>query len=109
MSERMPVEDVIGPAAMADPWTCPRCGRVNKATWAQCPACESDRAGLLPNEREPKRRRSRSNPINVILGLLIIAALVVLVVLVAEPVWDWAVESWNSFIAWVDARINPPD
>ncbi|MGA7688805.1 MAG: hypothetical protein WCA29_06205 [Jiangellales bacterium] len=105
MSERMPVEGAVGEAALSSPWTCPRCGRDNKATWNQCPGCESDRAGLTPVERTPVRKTRRTNPVNLILGLLILVALVVLAVNVAEPVWEWVGEQWGSFTAWLDARL----
>ena len=104
MSERMPVGDLSSDSTGSGPWTCPTCGRDNKASWTQCPACESDRAGRLPAQREPARTKRRTNPINLILGLLILAALVVGAVWVAEPVWTWVVDQWNTFIAWVDAR-----
>ncbi len=104
MSNGVPADDVVGAAARTQPWVCPRCGRENKATWSQCPACESDRAGRTPTERAPAAPRQRTNPVYLVLGLLILAALVVAAVLVAEPAWAWAVQQWDTFIAWVDAR-----
>ena len=104
MSDRMPYQDAVGEAALSSTWTCPRCARENKATWTQCPACESDRAGLSPAERAPVRKARSTNPINVILGLFILVALVVAAFYVAEPVWQWATEQWDSFTAWLDAR-----
>ena len=105
MSDRMPVEDVVGEAALSSPWTCPRCGRENKATWNQCPGCESDRAGRTPVARAPARRARRMNPVNLIIGLLVLAALAVAAFYAAEPVWEWLGQQWESFTAWLDARI----
>jgi hypothetical protein len=104
MTDRMPADDVVGPAARTGEWVCPRCGRENKATWTQCPACESDRAGRTPTERAPVAPAPRTNPIYLLIGLLVLAVLVIAAVLVAEPVWEWVVEQWDTFIAWVDAR-----
>ena len=104
MSDRMPVDDAVGTSTAVQPWTCPRCGRANKATWSQCPACESDRAGRTPGERAPAPQRSRANPVYLLLGVLILAALVVAAVLVAEPVWTWLSEQWSTFVEWVDER-----
>jgi hypothetical protein len=104
MSERMPVDDLMGDNVANGPWTCPGCGRANKAAWSQCPACETDRLGRMPAEREPARAKKRTNPINLILGVLVLVALVVGAFWVAEPVWDWVVEQWNTLIAWIDAR-----
>jgi hypothetical protein len=104
MSDQMPIGDLVDDTQATGPWTCPRCGRENKASWRQCPACESDRAGKMPAQREPARVKNRTNPIYLILGLLILVALVVGAVWVAEPVWTWVVEQWTTFIAWVDAR-----
>lgn len=103
MSDQMPIGDLVDDAH-SGPWTCPRCGRDNKAAWRQCPACESDRVGKTPVEREPAKAKNRTNPIYLILGLLILAALIVGAVWVAEPVWAWVVEQWTAFIDWVDAR-----
>jgi len=105
MSDRMPVQDAVGERALNSPWTCPRCSRENKATWTQCPACESDRAGLSPADRTPVRKARRTNPINLIVGLLILVGLVVAAFYVAEPVWEWVGEQWDSFTAWLDARL----
>ena len=104
MSDRSQTGDLAGPDSAAGPWTCPRCGRENKASWRQCPACESDRTGKLPAQREPERPRSRTNPFYVIIGLLVLVALIVLAVWVAEPVWTWLAEQWQNFITWVDER-----
>ena len=104
MSDGMPADDIVGAAAPTQAWACPRCGRENKATWSQCPACESDRTGRTPTERAPVARRQRANPVYVLLGLVVLGALVVAAVLVAEPAWAWVVAQWDTFIAWVDAR-----
>lgn len=104
MSERTPVGDLARDNVGTGPWTCLKCGRDNKASWSQCPACESDRSGMSPAEREPVRSKRRNSPINLILGLLILVALVVGAVLVAEPVWEWVVQQWNTFLNWIDAR-----
>jgi hypothetical protein len=103
MSDQMPVSDLTPPAG-AQPWTCPRCGRENKAAWQQCPGCESDRAGRLPGDREPAVPRKRANPVNLVLGLLVLAALVALVVLYAPAVAEWVAEQWTTFVTWVDER-----
>ena len=103
MSDQMPISDLTPPVGSA-PWTCPRCGRENKATWQQCPGCESSRDGRSPAEREPARPRQRTNPVNLVLGLLVLALLVVVVVLVAPTVWEWAVQQWDTFVTWVDER-----
>jgi hypothetical protein len=100
----MPVDDVVGPRATAQPWTCPRCGRENKATWSQCPACESDQSGRTPEQRAPAVARPRANPVYLLLGVLLLAALAVAAVFVAEPVWTWVGEQWTTFVEWVDQR-----
>jgi hypothetical protein len=102
VSDRLPVGDLAEPPA--GPWTCPRCGRENKASWRQCPACETDRTGRTPTQRAPQVQRPRSNPVYVLIGLLVLAALVVAAVVVAEPVWEFVSEQWNTFIGWVDER-----
>ena len=104
MSDRMPVGDAVGPSATAQVWVCPRCGRENKATWSQCPACESDRSGRTPGERAPAVARPRTNPVYLLLGVLVLGALAVAAVIVAEPVWTWVVEQWTTFVEWVDER-----
>ncbi len=101
--DRLPVGDLDGSVATG-PWTCPKCGRENKAAWRQCPGCESDRAGQSPSQRAPARPRQRTNPIYLLIGVLVLAALVVAVFLVAEPVWDWVVGQWDTFITWIDER-----
>ena len=104
MSELMGVDELARDAAGSGPWTCPRCRRDNKAAWSQCPACESDRVGRLPAEREPARSTRRNNPVNLVLGLLVLVALVIGAFWVAQPMWDWVVDQWNALLLWVDAR-----
>ena len=101
MSDQMPISDLTVGSA---PWTCPRCGRENKAAWQQCPGCESSRDGRTPTQREPARPRQRTNPVNLLLGLLVLAALVTVVVLAAPTAWAWATEQWDTFVTWVDER-----
>jgi hypothetical protein len=90
-------EHPAGDAAGSGAWTCPRCGRENKATWNQCPACESDREGLASPSREPVRKGRRTNPITMIAGLLILVGLVVLAFYAAGPLGDWIGEQWDAF------------
>lgn len=103
MSDRMPVMDLIGDEALgAGPWACPRCGRENKASWRACPGCESDRDGVMPTTTRQQPRQISA--LGVVLGLVILIAVVVAAVMLAEPVWAWAVEQWTALVAWVDAR-----
>jgi hypothetical protein len=102
--DRLPVGDLADPSGSSGPWTCPRCGRENKASWLQCPACESDRAGQSPAQRAPAISKSRTNPFYLVLGIVVLSVLVVVAVLLAEPLWAWAVEVWDTFVTWVDER-----
>jgi hypothetical protein len=99
----MPISDLESPAD-AQPWTCPRCGRVNKPSWTTCPGCESNRQGSLPAPASPARPHRRTNPVTLLLGLLVLAALVVLVVVVAPSAWQWVADQGAAFVGWIDSR-----
>jgi hypothetical protein len=48
--------------------------------------------------------RPRTNPVYLLLGVLLLGALAIAAVIVAEPVWEWVVEQWTTFVDWVDER-----
>jgi len=102
----MPVMDLIGDdATAAGPWSCPRCGRDNKASWRQCPGCESDRTGTLPTPATTARQPRQITVPGLVLGLLLLSVLVVAATVLAAPAWTWVVEQWETLTAWVDARL----
>ena len=101
MSDQMPVSDL---ESSAGPWTCPRCGRENKAAWTTCPGCESGRDGRPPSGSVPDHPARRTGGLNVLLGVLVLAALVGLVVWLAPTVWEWVAEQATTFWDWVDSR-----
>jgi hypothetical protein len=99
----MPISDLQSPAD-AQPWTCPRCGRVNKPSWRTCPGCESNRVGDLPAASVPDSPRRRTGAFSLLLGLLVLAGLVAVVVLVAPSVWQWVADQVATFVTWIDER-----
>ena len=101
MSDPVPIGDL---ASASEPWTCPRCGRANKAAWTTCPGCGSDRDGGVSASTGPRHPAGRTGGLNVLLGVLVLAALVLLVVWVAPTVWQWAGDQAASVWAWVDSR-----
>jgi ferric-dicitrate binding protein FerR (iron transport regulator) len=99
----MPTGDLQAPADV-QPWTCPRCGRENKASWRTCPGCESNRVGELPVAAAPAGPTRRTGAFSLLLGLLVLAALVVLVVVVAPSAWQWVADQAGTFVGWIDER-----
>jgi hypothetical protein len=52
----------------------------------------------------PEHPARRIRGLNVLLGVLVLAALVLLVVWLGASAWDWAAEQATAFWDWVDSR-----
>lgn len=94
------------PAAPTD-WTCTRCGAENKAAWRMCTSCEATRDGTL--RTPPKQRRPGPGLGNIVLGVIVIAAMITLLVVFSEEIVDWVRSVAESVAGWFDRQFSQPD